>query len=56
MSIFCAISKNLQPSNENGGSEVAFYVCVLIIATLIIKSFFVNALDKSEKFMYNIVR
>lgn len=39
ISIFCAIIKNLQSSNENGVSEVAFYVCYLIIATLIITSF-----------------
>lgn len=37
--IFCAIIKNLQSSNENGVSEVAFYVCYLIITILIITSF-----------------
>ena len=42
--IFCAIIKNLQSSNENGVSEVAFYVCYLIIATLIITSF-INVVD-----------
>lgn len=39
ISIFCAIIKNLQSSNENGVSEVAFYVCYMVIATLIITSF-----------------
>ena len=42
--IFCAIIKNLQSSSENGVSEVAFYVCYLIIATLIISSF-INILE-----------
>lgn len=37
--IFAAIIKNLQVSNENGVSEVLFYVCYLIIVTLIITSF-----------------
>lgn len=42
--IFCAIIKNIQSSNENGVREVAFYVCYLIIATLIITSF-INVVD-----------
>ena len=42
--IFCAIIKNLQVSNENGVSEVLFYVCYLIIVTLIITSF-INVLE-----------
>ena len=37
--VFCAIIKNLQSSNENGVSEVAFYVCYLMITILIITSF-----------------
>ena len=42
--IFCSIIKNLQSSNENGVSEVAFYVCYLIITILIITSF-VNVVE-----------
>ena len=42
--IFCAIIKNLQSTNDSGVSEVAFYVCYLIIATLIITSF-INVVD-----------
>lgn len=44
ISIFCAIIKNLQSSNENGVSEVAFYVCYIVISTLIINSF-VNVVE-----------
>lgn len=37
--IFCGIIKNIQNSNESGVSEVAFYICYLMIAILIITSF-----------------
>lgn len=37
--IFCGVIKSIQASNENGVSEVAFYVCYLMIAILIITSF-----------------
>lgn len=37
--IFCGIIKSIQASSENGVSEVAFYVCYLMIAILIITSF-----------------
>lgn len=37
--IFCGIIKSIQNSNESGVSEVAFYVCYLMIAILIITSF-----------------
>lgn len=42
--IFCAIIKNLQSSNENGVSEAAFYVCYLVVVSLIMTNF-INIAD-----------